>query len=234
MQSLTIVNQSSQTLPTGWLNAADSCLQQGLLQVAYAWSEKVWHILAILDAQGFQIRLVDTLPEAPGALAYHDVDANGPFIRIGMKTIFDNGGDWYAGSLSIPSVISHETSELVGDPAANLWANDALGVSWARELCDATESDVYTVTAKDGTSMTLSNFVYPAYFNPFASGVPLDHMHVLTRPFQINKGGYAIRQSAGKITQVFNRDYPEWKKVLKHRALERASYGDLPVESVIV
>lgn len=223
MRTLRIVNQSVQIPPPGWARTVDEALHHQLHDVAAAWSEYVWKITEALHSQAFSIRLVDDLPEAPGALAYHDNDADGPFIRVGLNTIQHAGGGWYDGPLSIPSVISHEVCELVGDPTANRWTNDAQGVNWATELCDAVESDWYSVTTADGTDVSLSNFLLPAYFNPFGAG-KLDFMGVLRTPFEIRSNGYAIREEGGNITQVFGRDYPDARKPLKHRALERAAY----------
>src|SRR5262249_47653789 len=112
-----IVNQSkTYTPPPGWFGHADEALGMGLKHVATAWSEAAYHIVEQARKDGLYITLVDELPEAPGALGYHDLDKDGkPFIRIGLKVIMDNGGDWLTGSTSVTSVIDHETKELVGD-----------------------------------------------------------------------------------------------------------------------
>jgi hypothetical protein len=230
VRTLKLENDSTRALPDGWQAAAEAALQIGLSHVAAAWSQRIWHITDALHTQGFRFKLVDELPDAPGALAYHDVDDSGrPYINVGLKPIFDNGGDWFVGPMSVVSVIDHETKELVGDPACNLWANDAEGVTWARELCDPVESDVYTVTTDAGPPCTLSNFVLPAWFEPLDARGPYDFMQVCTRPFEIAKGGYAIKQTPGSVTEVFSEGYPEWKLKLKHRGAERARWGNKQV-----
>jgi len=226
---MTVVNESSHELPADWLTDVDYALHRGLKDIAAAWGEYVWHITAALRSQNVRIKLVDTTPEAPGALAYHDLDADGPFIRVALNDILENGGDWYDGDLSIPSVIDHETKETVIDPLANAWHNDGNGVLWARESCDPVQDETYTVTTPTGKVFTLSNFVYPAYFDPFADGDKLDFNGSLTKPFTMTSGGYMIRQSAGRITQVFGAGVPAWRSARAHRALERSAYGDLVV-----
>lgn len=240
MQTLAIVNESSRELPDGWLLHARDALQQGMSHIACMWSQQVWTIVDELRGQGYYIALVDSLPEAEGALAYHDVDDDGaPYIRVGLDAIFNNGGDWYTGVLSVISVIDHETKEVCGDPACNVWCNDAYGVNWARELCDATQNFTYDVECADGTTCSLSNFVVPAYFNPLAPiGTQLDWMNLVARPFDILPGGYAIRQSPGEIgqaygiAQVFHPKAGKRPAEMLHRAYEYASWTGAKVVSM--
>lgn len=181
--------------------------------------------------------LQDTL-DAPGALGYHN-EVNGvPMGYIGVGVILANGGTIFDGANSISVTLSHEIDEMFGDWCANLWADGTDGSDYARELSDAVEDGFYNI---DGIAMT--NFVYPAFFDPEASAdEKLDHLGVLKAPFTMTSGGYQIKRSEpGTVSQVFGAshvriiahdkgrvvhavfgaNYPTWKipgKIAKLRA----------------
>jgi len=181
--------------------------------------------------------VIDT-PDIDDALGYHDEGSDGvPYIKVFVDPTLDNGGTALAGDNAVSVTLSHEVLELLGDSPANKWADGPKGVDYAFELCDAVEGDVYEV---DGVSV--SNFVYPAFFDPHAAhGERLDHLRKLTRSFAMTSGGYQItRTEPGTIAQVFaaatshstasgirlhfGPDMPEWKRrgiINKHDKLRR-------------
>ena len=116
--------------------------------------------------------------------------------------------------------MSHELCEMVGDSSCNIWADGPDGHDYAWELCDAVEADAYDID-----EVTVSNFLYPAFFDPQAeTGSRLDHLGKLAVPFSMTAGGYQIRRSeTGKVTQVFAADFPEWKRAAKTRKLGKRS-----------
>lgn len=125
-----------------------------------------------------------TLPEAPGALAYHSVDAAGqPFIVVGSHTCIQ-------ASVSISSAMSHEATELTVDPGCQATATAPNGDVWALEVGDPVESDSYSVTTTDGKTVQMSDFVGAAFFG-LGTG-PLDHTGTATAAFTIAAGGYAV------------------------------------------
>ncbi len=146
--------------------------------------------------------LVDAIPEAPGALGYHDLDRDGSVTgSVGMayiKVSVAAGYDWR-------TTMSHELLELVGDFPANRWDDAKNGDDYAHEMCDACEADTYETAGAPG--VPLSNFVYPAFFNPYANQADrLDHMGTLPGPFEMSPGGYQIKRTEpGNVTQVFAR-----------------------------
>ncbi len=96
-----------------------------------------------------------SLPNAPGASAYHDINGNGvPFALCAVQT---------CGSLYGPDGVSvdasHEILEAAGDEGANLFANDNKGLLHALEMCDAVEIQTYGKTCKDGTIVQVSNWL---------------------------------------------------------------------------
>lgn len=170
--------------------------------------------------------------DVDGALGYHD-EANGiPRGFIGVGVILANGGTNSTGPNSVSVTLSHELLEMIGDESANLWADGPDGSDYARELCDAVESDSYDI---DG--IAVSNFVYPAFFDPQADKTErLDRLGKLTKPFAMTSGGYQIKRAEpGAVSQiwgahgqsklvkiigrhggrdigaVFGADYPTWK-----------------------
>ena len=102
---------------------------------------------------------------------------------------------------------SHELFEMVIDPLANLWAQKSNRTLYAYEVCDAVEEDKHGSLMQDG--MRMSNFVYPAWFEPIdhPPGTKFDHLGTLKEPFSMNEGGYVIKKVDGKkVTKQFSSD----------------------------
>ncbi len=171
---------------------------------------------------GIECTIGDT-PDVPGAAGYHDEDDSGiPYIRVFTFA----GASALTGSDAVSVTLSHEILEVVGDSPANKWADGPDGADYAYELCDAVEGDTYAI---DG--VTVSNFVYPAFFDPRAqSGSKLAFIDTVDKPFAMSSGGYEIRRTEpGRVAQVFARaheaapgvvlvfgpGYPEHKKAGK-------------------
>jgi len=103
-------------------------------------------------------------------------------------------------------------------------------------VCDAVQADTYDIVA-GGMRVAMSNFVLPAFFNPWSSG-PFDHLGVLTEPFSIASGGYAIveratptrERDARRLEAVFDDAVPEWQRTQKLEGWGR-TYWRLALES---
>jgi hypothetical protein len=162
------------------------------------WGSYAWAILDDLGHQGWSLKVVENDPQTPnGALGWHDVDTRGPYAIVDWGVIQHYGGTLLRGSLSLSAVITHELWETIGDPACASWEMDAQGVCWARELCDATENDIIELPSCD-----IANYLLPAYFNAFAKG-PYDRLGVVQKPFEIRKGGYALKFD-GNVSEVYD------------------------------
>ena len=114
---------------------------------------------------------VGSLPDAPGASAYHDINGKGvPFALCAVTT---------CGSLFGPNGVSvdasHEILETAGDEGANQFANDNHGLLHAVEMCDAVEVQTYGKKATDGTVVQVSNWLLRSWFIPGAAG-PYEYM----------------------------------------------------------
>jgi hypothetical protein len=133
--------------------------------------------------------------DQPGALAYHDMTPEGlPESKVFVKTTLDNHD-----LVSVSA--SHELVEMLVDPATNMMTTgpDAKTI-YAYESADPVESLSFDVQG-----LSLSNFVYPSYFETFhkTGSVQFDHMNKVTKPFQILSGGYQIVFKSGKWSQVY-------------------------------
>jgi hypothetical protein len=144
--------------------------------------------------------IVDELPDAPGAVAYHDVNGTEVPVVWLARTACNS---LTSGADSVSSALSHELLEAAGDPFVNAWRDDGRGAEWAQELCDAVQESGYTQAG-----IAVSNFVLPAFFAPGAAG-PYDYLGTLGRPavfapLETAGGGYQIRRTgAGGEVSVF-------------------------------
>jgi hypothetical protein len=134
-----------------------------------------------------------------GALGYHDMTSDGlPFGKVFYLTDKEYGEDWLV-------TMSHELLEILADPYINLTAmfqkTNTTGSLVAYETADPTQGDVYS---KRG--IPVSNFVYPAYFEPgpHAAGTRFDHMGLIHGAFPaLRPGGYY---------SYFDLSGPGWKQ----------------------
>jgi hypothetical protein len=154
-----------------------------------------------------------SLPDAPGASAYHDVNGQGvPFSLCAVKTCRDLYGP---NGVSVDA--SHEILETAGDEGANLFANDNKGLLHAMEMCDAVEVQTYAKRCSNGTSVQVSNWLLRPWFVPGAKG-PFDYMTsarlagavsphgpLMTAPG--HGGNYQIISKAGASKQAFGAEY---------------------------
>jgi hypothetical protein len=157
---------------------------------------------------------VDTTEDATTD-GYHDLTLHQrPVAYIFVKTVLENGE-----TMSLTA--SHELFEMVIDPIANLWAEGKGGREYAYEMCDPVEEDTFKV---DGLEM--SNFVTPAWFEPFKHprGTKFDHLGLLKKPFGMTKGGYVIRKHGGKVAFRFGSNAKKKRFALEDRTGHRSEY----------
>lgn len=162
---------------------------------------------------------LDNLPQAPGAVAFHDVNGAGVPVLFGALTTCSTLDD-------VSSATSHEIAETWGDVGANVWADDGQGKEWARELCDAVQERTYRING-----VAVSDFLTPNFFIVGAPG-PYTHMASLglapdlPSPFATASGGYQIyRQSGGGESQVQGMIPPHRVAKAKHWSGRLAKRG---------
>jgi len=150
---------------------------------------------------GYPFYLVDEIPEAPGALAYHTVEKGVPTGRIGVLTTLK-------AHESVESATSHEAVELQCDIFCASWSFSArLGCLVATEACDPVQGDTYDIDV-GGTKVPVSNFVTPAYFTDDPGGSQVDYLKTLTQSFDVARGGYQVQMKAGRVHNVFGEEFP--------------------------
>lgn len=166
-----------------------------------------------LNDSGYYLSLVDDLPEAEGALGYHDIDSEGrPYAKIAVNMSLNNGSDWLTGTYSVASVVGHEALETICNPIINIWRDVDENKETAQEACDAVEDTQYKHNGID-----LTNFLLPSWFNPFGKA-PYDYLGALSAPFSMTKGGYMIIREGGKTSAVYGETAPAWRKLAHQRA----------------
>jgi hypothetical protein len=153
--------------------------------------------------------------DAANALGYHDLTKNDlPLAKIFVKTTLASGQ-------KVSVTACHELAEMMVDPAINLWADGPDASLYAYEMCDAVEEDEFAI---DG--ITMSDFVYPSYFEPFRKpkSTRFDHLDLLTRPFELRKGGYSLVRDGTKVTQIFGSPAKARRFEREDRRLHRSEY----------
>lgn len=210
------VNESAHLTAADLVRIADACNKQLHLHVAPAWGIKSpLSVSTLHHPSWYPCYLADTIPEAPGALAYHDVDDTGrPFMKIGVETTLDAGD-------TVSSAVSHEACELEVDRYCAQWTYSVgRRCVVATEVCDPVQDQSYTITSTDGTKVPVSNFVTPWYFVDDGHIHGYDYLDTLGGPFSVSPGGYLIVMKAGAVTNVFGESVDERK-----RAQREASRG---------
>lgn len=150
-----------------------------------------------------------SLPDAPGASAYHDI--NGKGVPVAFCAVTTCGS--LLGPTGVSVDASHEILETAGDEGANQFANDNKGLLHAVEMCDAVEVQTYGKACQDGTVVQVSNWLLRSWFIPGASG-PYDYMSSAKLPGAVappgplqtakgNGGNYQIVSKWGGDKQVF-------------------------------
>jgi hypothetical protein len=179
-----------------WLaSVAAACQLQLARDVAPVWGPAVGGVRVGTPQPGEMVfEIVDALPQAPGAEAYHDwVDA-AAVAYLALST---------CSSLNdVSTGISHELCETLGDLACNRFADAGDGFEYALELCDAVQEQSYEI---DGVAV--SDWLLPAFF---ASSIQGPYSFVQSQggagpsaPFATTPGGYQLqRSSGGGETQV--------------------------------
>ncbi len=204
--SFTLVNEGTSASPLSaqvtpaWLAAvAAACTVQLNRDVSPNWggeySVRAGSATEIAPGE-VVFALVDTLPDAPGAVAYHDVDGNAAPVAYLALTACSTLDD-------VSTAISHELCETAGDAGCNLWADAGDGSEYARELCDAVESNSYGISG-----IKVSDFLLPGFFvanahAPYSYVESVGGPAAVSSPFQTASGGYQIKRDAsGQTTQV--------------------------------
>jgi hypothetical protein len=229
---IAVINQS--TLVTNdEVNTMCEAIQIQLdLHVLPAWNMKSGAIKFYADATkvpgyAWVVTMMDNATQA-GALGYHSEDNDKIDAFIFAQPVLSNGGvvmvfdPTNPSQYTVSATLSHEVCEMVGDRYAGGFSQGpqvTAGNLYCQELCDPVENDSYGI-AVGTTTVSVSNFVFPSWFNPEAvvpQNMPFDYLGKLTAPFTMTTGGYMIVatiSNEGQVTgrHVFGEEMPEWRK----------------------
>jgi hypothetical protein len=143
---------------------------------------------------------------------------------------FDHDSGWLTGRESIASSISHEALEMLADPSVNTYHFNGERLMWGHDVCDPVQENGYGIRA-GGRLVPVSDFVRPAYFNPYGAPGPYAFRTKLPEPFTIAPGGYAtVERARGSHPKTRNRidvtfeDVPEWRQTLKRTGGGRTAW----------
>jgi hypothetical protein len=171
-----------------------------------------------------KIYFFDSQAEVLQYYGWHEVNGEGlPYAHVLVESAIksESDSDWLTGPDAVSATASHEALEMLADPAANGYAFDGHRLLWALEVCDPVQAGTYVIVAGT-TRVTVSNFVLPAYFNPWAKK-PFDHLGALKAAYTLDTRGYAVREKAGgeddiegkRFRVVFDHDVPAWQQQQK-------------------
>ena len=173
----------------------------------------VWGVAAKLNWSNqaqpgvFNVVFVDSHQnDVAGALAYHEATNHSdtpPDALVDVEASLENDG-------TVGISVTHELAEMLVNPGVNNWASpdaweDQVDANtpatnaqlYALEVCDPVESTNFKI---EGVSV--SNFVFPAYFEPWRDRGPVDFLGAISKPRQIADGGYQIVRDHEKVTQL--------------------------------
>lgn len=159
-----------------------------------------------------------------GALAYHDFDptkAVNPYALVEVpESLADGGVD------QVMIAMTHELVEMLVNPGCGYWADatplsdadtDSATALQAAKLLALESADPVEDTWFKLRGHKVTNFVYPAYFEPWTDG-PLDYLGAVSSAHQILEGGYQLVRSTTSVTQVVNVGFGPFQRLPHQQA----------------
>ena len=236
MMFISIINRSTNVSNTDVATMTEAIQKQVILHFLPAWNLKQCTVKFFADetkapGHSAKIYLVDDDAAAGnGALGFHEETGTVIDGYIMTKVILSNGGGVLAfdtnnpGQYTVSGTLSHEVLECIMDRFTNVFCDNG-SISQCQEMCDPVEQIGYGVDV-NGTLVSVSDFCFPAYFNPDAvlpQNAPLNYLNTLTAPFTILAGGYAITRKGGPGSEVqtFGAMMPMWRRESKSKRFAR-------------
>jgi len=226
---IAIINQSTVVTPDEAKQMTEGCGLQVNHHLCPAWGRSpidVTYFNAETDVPPDYslIALLDD-PDHANALGYHSESPTGrKYGRVFAKLTLKGGGSNLLGPYSTCSVLSHEVTELAIDPGCNIWVDgtpsaSGNGASYAMEVADPVQGNSYEIPISSGRLVTVSDFVFPEWFDLGALGKQVDYMSLASGPFSLANGYCIVRQGPGSETPIWGMMPPaDWDDKCAHPA----------------
>jgi hypothetical protein len=198
-----------------------ACAEQVAQHVAPVWAKSpVGVAYAVSEAEGLPdewvVAIIDSLDQA-SALGWHrENQGTLTFGAVLAEPFLANDGNVLSGKNAVSSALSHMVIESFIDPHVTSWRDVDDRIGYALEVCDPVESLTYDMPMRGAESVTVSDFVTPAWFDPLAGrSEKFDWLDQIHRPFEVATGGCAIRMEEGAVTLSSGPEYPEWRREIQ-------------------
>lgn len=195
--TIALVNKATESLGVDFEALALALARYANEHIAPVWGTPCDLVTAEEIPSGAWAIVFTNTADVAGVLGYHDVTADG----LPLSKVFVHTAKHYGEKPSVTA--AHELAEMLVDPDIALAAQAPSGDFWAYEACDPVQDEEYEI---DG--VTVSNFIYPSFFEAFRVGrlgEKYDHLGTLSDPFSLRPGGYMPIFSVGQgsWTQIF-------------------------------
>src|SRR3984957_2256725 len=166
---------------------------------------------ALVPTSAYTIYIVENDAAVQGALGFHQEEADDMVDGYIMcQPILTNGGSILnfdasnPGQYTVSGTLSHEVMETLGDVFTNTFCVGPQinqGNLYCQEMCDPVEQIGYGIEV-NGVNVSVSDFILPAWTNPYDTKGPFNYLRSLTQPFTMLSGGYLIVASFSAEGQV--------------------------------
>lgn len=219
--SIYLVNASTKMPDDVLRRIASACNKQLARHVYPAWELAPQRVYSRRKGQGpvkgqWNILILDDLDSKTSYGWHSDSSEAGVHGEVGCNVWLDHGGTLTDGAESISNTISHEVVEIYGNPNVNAWRDSGYNWQMAQELCDPVQAQTYKI---DGISV--SNFVFPEFFDPTPYDNTFDYLRYFNEPFQCAPGGYFVWRRGSEEHQYFAQDVPQWRRELRSARVAR-------------
>jgi hypothetical protein len=155
--------------------------------------------------------------DIPGTAGYHNLYNGTATVKVFANTIITGGGtilyEDTRTKATVSQVLTHEVLEALIDPKCTQWQlNPSTGTMYALEVGDPVNGNVKVVRLNDGTRVTVTDWVLPAWYDVQNTIGPYNTLDTLSAPFTLAPTGYLMTTSGGSVTYVYGAAVPEVTK----------------------
>jgi hypothetical protein len=159
------------------------------------------------------VLIMDTT-DISGTVSYDTLYNGTATVKIFAQTILTEGGavlyEDTRRKATVSQVVCHEVLEALIDPKSTQWVlNPSTGALYALEVADAVEGNVKVVRLSDGSRITVSDWVLPAWYDAQNTVGPYNTLDTLSAPFTLASTGYMMTTSAGAVNYVYGSAVPD-------------------------